>query len=178
MMVRSGHHALRYTHDFEAAVAEVLTYKEFDHLDQPTIETFIRDRDEWLGHDYFYNLEFDHFQDARLVGWYKIRPAEGEIKVVLYHFGELLASLLETCGFSCLLCGCVTAFPVRRQFFHWDIDRRLRERQKALGPNLVCERCVDAVNGLISPWPHPANKMLSDAMIARAEQNHYRRPYR
>lgn len=175
MIFRGGHHAIRFSHDREALIAAVFRLRSFDHIERHALEKWLRKNAAFLSKDYYWNTITDTFEAVSAVGYPPPRSFDHIKRIELFHFDDTIRWLLTDFGYSCVLCGALALWPPRRRLILHEFDSAVCRRQGMVAPPLVCEACVEAVNGLIGPYAFAQPMFVVEQMIQRAAAHPFRK---
>jgi hypothetical protein len=146
VIVRTGWHAIKYTHDSEAAYAEMRFYRELAYMRDVELMAWIKSM-ECYAPDYWYFEEDDEFLEVKR-GWCGDFSRVRRVK--LHNFDTLTRRCVRENGFSCTVCGCFSIdMPTAQQrwlFLAGEIAEVVRKRQSTDCPPLVCRECLWFLN--------------------------------
>lgn len=163
MIKRNGVASIKYTHDTEAALAELVILRELAHVPAESMKQYIVSREDYGGAaDYDYDPDLDCFW--RSAEW-RCRKSDREIKVTLHRFDELSVQVIEHFGFSCLVCGNV--FPYERgKIVGWhSADDIIRSCQSIHCALLACLPCKTVFRDMADGYE--LNDRLVNGLIDR-----------
>jgi hypothetical protein len=156
-------HAIKYTHDEEAMLAEFSTWREFQGVD--LLPTVVKLREFAYHKAYYHWPELGEFRDAWTYGY---RVDDSVLRVSLWDIERTADRIVQECGFSCVICGARTSSDRQGRVSDQTLWGVVRNRQKVWGSTAVCRDCAIDIPMVFSPWLTPKwEKRIVDRLIER-----------
>lgn len=146
--------SVRYTHDEEAMTTVWSEMREFAGVSVEQMTAWVEpERIFGWSKAYWHWPADDVFADAAT---YIPEPYRTNADLVsLWRIDEFTRHVLETHGFSCVLCGARSEWEKRGKLYGaWDdpILEAVNHRQGLWAPPLVCRECAIDVPAILSPF--------------------------